>query len=247
MATSQLKHQQHGVQWSTRHATGASTAGTNSTVASTDPSPMFYKYVDPAIDQDLTPLTSADTTPEPEKKVATAIPASTTFNALKARVDEACYSRNTQVEAWGHRGASAAYPDNTMASFRAACKDGAQGIETDIHITSDNVLVMFHDPSLDNKTNGSGKIHETPWAGVLEHVRTKAQPPQPLPKFSEVLALLMEPENIHVKLNIDCKVENIPEKLFPMIKEEMIKFDGWKDLLAPRIVLGIWHVSVTSS
>jgi len=38
--------------------------------------------------------------------------------------------------------------------------------------------------------------------GTRRHVRTKAQPAQPLPLFSEVLALLMEPENIHVKLNV---------------------------------------------
>jgi hypothetical protein len=53
----------------------------------------------------------------------------------------------------------------------------------------------------------------------------------------------MEPENIHVKLNIDCKVENLPEKLFPMIKEEIFRFEHWETLLAPRIILGIWHVS----
>jgi glycerophosphoryl diester phosphodiesterase len=38
----------------------------------------------------------------------------------------------------------------------------------DIHITKDDVLVMFHDPELGGKTTGTGKIHETPWHGVLE-------------------------------------------------------------------------------
>lgn len=42
---------------------------------------------------------------------------------------------------------------------------------------------------------------------------------------------------------IDCKVENLPDKLFPMIKEEMFKYEHWETLLAPRIILGIWHVS----
>lgn len=45
-----------------------------------------------------------------------------------------------------------------------ALKGGA----ADIHITKDDVLVMFHDPELSGKTTGKGKIHETPWAGVLE-------------------------------------------------------------------------------
>lgn len=33
-------------------------------------------------------------------------------------------------ECWGHRGASASYPENTKASFIEACKQGADGIET---------------------------------------------------------------------------------------------------------------------
>lgn len=39
---------------------------------------------------------------------------------------------------------------------------------SDIHITKDDVLVMFHDPELGGKTTGTGKIHETPWHGALE-------------------------------------------------------------------------------
>lgn len=46
---------------------------------------------------------------------------------------------------------------------------------------------------------------------------------------------------------IDCKVENLPDKLFPMIKEEMFKYEQWETLLAPRIILGIWHVGGCTS
>jgi glycerophosphoryl diester phosphodiesterase len=35
-------------------------------------------------------------------------------------------------ECWGHRGASAAFPENTLASFEAAINDGADGIESGI-------------------------------------------------------------------------------------------------------------------
>lgn len=35
-------------------------------------------------------------------------------------------------ECWGHRGASASFPENTKQSFIEACKAGADGIETDI-------------------------------------------------------------------------------------------------------------------
>jgi phosphatidylglycerol phospholipase C len=41
-------------------------------------------------------------------------------------------------------------------------------ISADIHITSDNRLVMFHDPELHRTTNGTGRIDDQPWTGVLE-------------------------------------------------------------------------------
>jgi glycerophosphoryl diester phosphodiesterase len=58
--------------------------------------------------------------------------------------------------------------ENTLASFAKACEDGADGIETDIHMTLDNRLVMFHDPELSRTTDGKGKIHSLPWEGVIE-------------------------------------------------------------------------------
>lgn len=53
-------------------------------------------------------------------------------------------------------------------SFVEACKAGADGIETDIHMTADDELVMFHDPELHRTTDGTGRIHDLPWRGVLE-------------------------------------------------------------------------------
>ncbi|RSH95433.1 hypothetical protein EHS25_000523 [Saitozyma podzolica] len=144
-------------------------------------------------------------------------------------------------ECWGHRGASATYPENTRASFVEACKQGADGIETDIHITADNVLVLFHDPKLDRTTTGTGRIREQPWKGVLEHVRTREEPVQPIPLFSEVLDILLLPENAHVKLNLDCKVDNDAVKLFTLVRDVIQGFPNWQTTLAPRVVLGLWH------
>lgn len=48
----------------------------------------------------------------------------------------------------GHRGASHAFPDNTMAAFEGALAEGADGAECDVQITADGVLVLFHDQTL---------------------------------------------------------------------------------------------------
>ncbi|KAF5387680.1 hypothetical protein D9615_000752 [Tricholomella constricta] len=137
-------------------------------------------------------------------------------------------------DCWGHRGASARYPENTLASFEAAIRDGAEGIESDVHVSADNVVVMFHDP---------GQIKERDWHGEqgMQHVRTVKEPKQAIPTFAETVALLMRPENQHVKFNVDVKVQNDPDRLFALMHETIAAQPGWETLLAPRILLGLWH------
>jgi glycerophosphoryl diester phosphodiesterase len=48
----------------------------------------------------------------------------------------------------GHRGASALAPENTLAAFRRALEDGADGIEFDVRLARDQVPVVIHDASL---------------------------------------------------------------------------------------------------
>lgn len=53
-----------------------------------------------------------------------------------------------------HRGASALAPENTLAAFRRAIADGADGIELDVRLAKDGVLVVVHDATL-KRTTGS--------------------------------------------------------------------------------------------
>lgn len=49
---------------------------------------------------------------------------------------------------FGHRGASAAFPENTRSAFEGAVAQGADGVELDVRRTGDGVLVVHHDPEL---------------------------------------------------------------------------------------------------
>lgn len=60
----------------------------------------------------------------------------------------------------GHRGASAYAPDNTRSAFELAVKMGADGVETDIHLTKDGVPVIQHNYTIDKNSNGSGWVEE---------------------------------------------------------------------------------------
>jgi glycerophosphoryl diester phosphodiesterase len=48
----------------------------------------------------------------------------------------------------GHRGASALAPENTLAAFERAMRDGADGIEFDVRLARDAVPVVIHDAGL---------------------------------------------------------------------------------------------------
>ncbi|CDR99563.1 hypothetical protein [Sporisorium scitamineum] len=146
-------------------------------------------------------------------------------------------------ECWGHRGASATFPENTIASFEKAIADGSEGLETDVHITTDNVIVMFHDPTLERTTDGKGLIYERPYYGQdgIEHIRTLKQPAQQIPTFPQVCDLLMRPENKHVKLNLDIKPDNNPDRLFPLMRKVIQSYPNYETDLAPRLILGLWH------
>ncbi|KAF9238781.1 PLC-like phosphodiesterase [Melanogaster broomeanus] len=146
-------------------------------------------------------------------------------------------------ECWGHRGASVAYPENTLASFEAAIRDGAEGIESDVHVSADGVVVMFHDPALDRTTGSKGLIRERNWYGEdgMEHLLTIKEPRQSIPTFAETVALLMKPENQHVKFNVDVKVQNDPDRLFQLMHTIIAEQPEWETKLVPRVLLGLWH------
>lgn len=59
-----------------------------------------------------------------------------------------------------HRGCGARYPENTLHAFTAALADGSEAIELDVHLSTDGVPVVIHDPTLERTTNGTGPVRE---------------------------------------------------------------------------------------
>jgi glycerophosphoryl diester phosphodiesterase len=60
----------------------------------------------------------------------------------------------------GHRGASADAPENTIAAFELALQQGADGIELDVHLSSDEQPVVIHDFTLERTTDGAGAVSQ---------------------------------------------------------------------------------------
>jgi glycerophosphoryl diester phosphodiesterase len=59
---------------------------------------------------------------------------------------------------YAHRGGAALRPENTLAAFDHGLALGADGLELDVHLSRDGIVVVHHDPTLERTTNGSGAI-----------------------------------------------------------------------------------------
>jgi len=58
----------------------------------------------------------------------------------------------------GHRGASLYAPENTLAAFKLAIRQQADAIEFDVKLSTDQQVVVIHDPSVDRTTGGQGLV-----------------------------------------------------------------------------------------
>jgi glycerophosphoryl diester phosphodiesterase len=61
---------------------------------------------------------------------------------------------------FGHRGACAHAPENTLASFQKAYEEGAEAIELDVKVSSDGEVIVMHDQTLNRTTDGSGDLRK---------------------------------------------------------------------------------------
>ncbi|MBV4417916.1 glycerophosphodiester phosphodiesterase [Clostridium tyrobutyricum] len=98
-----------------------------------------------------------------------------------------------------HRGFSGKYPENTMMAFRKAVEVGADGIETDLHMTSDGIIVICHDETIDRTTNGSGFIKDYTYDEIRKFDAGKGEK---VPSLDELLNFM---KNKNLLLNLELK------------------------------------------
>ena len=99
-----------------------------------------------------------------------------------------------------HRGGMESAPENTIAAFRAAYELGYRHLETDVHVTSDGVLIAFHDEQLDRVTDRTGTIRDLRWSEVRA---ARIGGSEPIPTLDELLE-----EFPDVWFNIDAKSDD---------------------------------------
>jgi len=65
-----------------------------------------------------------------------------------------------------HQGGDGLWPGDTLYAYEHAAELGVDVLEMDLHITSDGVLVINHDETVDRTTDGTGEIEKMTLAEI---------------------------------------------------------------------------------
>lgn len=114
-----------------------------------------------------------------------------------------------------HRGYSGKFDENTMLAFRKAIEYNADGIETDVQLSMDNVPILIHDETLERTTNGHGYVKDYTFYEI-KMFRTKS-----LPKVQKLREKAMEQLQ-----KVNCTIQNNKLKIGDYTLEEVEYFQN---------------------
>lgn len=127
-----------------------------------------------------------------------------------------------------HRGGAALYPENTMYAFtRAVQAHQTDLLELDVHASSDGVVVVAHDDTLERCTDGAGRLDALPWAALSRldaafHFTPAGAEGTPLrgagvrlPTLAEVLGAFPS-----LRLNVEVKSASALEPFVALVRQE---------------------------
>lgn len=143
------------------------------------------------------------------------------------------YSIHTEgdgnVTVTAHRGASRYYPENTMAAFKGARKQGADMIELDVRASGDGVPVVVHDENLRRVTGVDKRV----WELTCDQIEELDAGSYFSPKYAgEKIPLLLDviryARRTGMKLNIEIKPtghadSELTAKVVAMVKKYGLK------------------------
>jgi glycerophosphoryl diester phosphodiesterase len=109
--------------------------------------------------------------------------------------------------AMAHRGGAIEHLENTLPAFQACVDMGYRYLETDVRVTADGVLVVFHDPTLERVTDRTGRIESLTWAEVST---ARIGGREPIQRLEDLLGAWPD-----VRFNLDIKAAGV---LAPLVR-----------------------------
>jgi glycerophosphoryl diester phosphodiesterase len=119
----------------------------------------------------------------------------------------------------GHRGARGYEAENTLVSFQKAIDMQVDGIELDVHLSSDGELMVIHDETIDRTTNGKGEVN-TFTKAELQNFTIEGN--NKIPTLKEVFDLVER----RCLINIELKSFDTTEKTVALIEKYIQNKNG---------------------
>ena len=113
---------------------------------------------------------------------------------IEAVKDSTYYKKHFDgMELIAHRGFRTQFPQNTLLAMSSALSSGADSLECDVQVSSDGVLYLFHDTTVDALTNGTGTF-TTLSSSTINSLQFDALSgtyfeDEPIPTFADFLTL----------------------------------------------------------
>ena len=120
--------------------------------------------------------------------------------------DSVWRARDGRALIFSHRGGAGIFPENTIAAMRGSAKLGVDALDMDARLSSDGVLMAFHDETLERTTNGSGALSAHS-AAELESLNAAANftkpdgekhEPVPVPRIADILREFSESDLLFI-------------------------------------------------
>ena len=73
------------------------------------------------------------------------------------------------MKIYAHRGSSSTHPELTMAAYKAAIDDGADGFECDVRLSKDNQVVLWHDADMQRVAGNAARIADSTLSEIRAH------------------------------------------------------------------------------
>lgn len=122
----------------------------------------------------------------------------------------------------GHRGYPSVFPENTLASFAGALDIGVDYIETDVQMTKDGELVLFHDDTITRITGQEGMISDYTYEELAQMDAGSWFSPEytgeRIPTLQEFLNLIKDSDvKVYLELKDIGEVEGFEEKVLEAV------------------------------
>ena len=124
------------------------------------------------------------------------------------------------IRPYAHRGLwGEGVPENSLTAFRRAADEGV-AIELDVQLSADNVVMVFHDYSLERMCGVPYKLHDLKYS-ELQNL-SLGDTNEPIPTLRDVLRIVAG----RVPLLIELKGEGTDTSLVPRVLAELSRYEG---------------------